>query len=591
MSLAKSSWLVGCLLVWALAAAVSEGGSPASGCSTAFVRGRECRRVSPARWFSPEIVASEPLIAEPSGVAFGCGGRCLELHGYNVEGQLDIEELNKTGKLDTTVRRLDASPAIKQAAANALRGTVKLLLDTDGDVINRPQVWADQLPPCYGICPARDGIIVACAGYRVFGRSRWRRTGGNSRSVVYRFRSGRRLGAASIARNRALDDWIICGRGHGGGHITGPHLAQPVDLPNTDFRLKADGTAIEPVSGGTRTIGFVQGPAGGRLVATTNVPGIAVTPIDWRYLARNPDAAIGALEQPAADYNRCYPASKPHPCARGEQRIRPSPSFTPIVTAYPIGAERILYVGLFAADLSGHHTSRAGRPISDLRAGSESGPSCDGGLAGTAARLSRLPVEATSEFLTSTDPWFHPISLAPAPDGCLLVTDFYREIIEDYSAIPRYLQQQYELTHGQDRGRLWRLAHRDATGAGGGHDGPGRQRFDRPIGQFDLLAGSSHCAAIAYRAPGCARRALVPACCPGAGAGYCAGGAVRAGRFGPTQRRSGAGRTCPSRRRRANQCFETVRAVARPGGNPRAGPGAGRQRPAAPGPASRVDAG
>jgi hypothetical protein len=39
----------------------------------------------------------------------------------------------------------------------------------------------------------------------------------------------------------------------------------------------------------------------------------------------------------------------------------------------------------------------------------------------------------------------------------MAVVDFYREIIyreiiEDYSAIPRYLQQQYMLDHGRDRG-------------------------------------------------------------------------------------------------------------------------------------------
>ncbi|MFH1921275.1 MAG: c-type cytochrome, partial [Planctomycetota bacterium] len=43
------------------------------------------------------------------------------------------------------------------------------------------------------------------------------------------------------------------------------------------------------------------------------------------------------------------------------------------------------------------------------------------------------------------------------PDGALYVVDMYREIIEDYSAIPRYLQQQYGLIEGGDRGRIWRV--------------------------------------------------------------------------------------------------------------------------------------
>src|SRR3989449_8451731 len=56
--------------------------------------------------FRMEVVASEPLIASPSAVCWDERGRMFvsELHGYNLAGQLDIEELNKTGKLDTQVR-------------------------------------------------------------------------------------------------------------------------------------------------------------------------------------------------------------------------------------------------------------------------------------------------------------------------------------------------------------------------------------------------------------------------------------------------------------------------------------------------------
>ena len=47
-----------------------------------------------------ELVASEPLIREPSGVCWDEQGRLFvcELHGFNVDGQIDIDELNKTGK-------------------------------------------------------------------------------------------------------------------------------------------------------------------------------------------------------------------------------------------------------------------------------------------------------------------------------------------------------------------------------------------------------------------------------------------------------------------------------------------------------------
>ena len=70
--------------------------------------------------FRMEVVASEPLIASPSAVCWDERGRMFvsELHGYNLAGQLDIEELNKTGKLDTQVRR---------AQADACTGHVRVL--------------------------------------------------------------------------------------------------------------------------------------------------------------------------------------------------------------------------------------------------------------------------------------------------------------------------------------------------------------------------------------------------------------------------------------------------------------------------------
>ncbi len=49
---------------------------------------------------------------------------------------------------------------------------------------------------------------------------------------------------------------------------------------------------------------------------------------------------------------------------------------------------------------------------------------------------------------------------ACGPDGAIWVTDYYREIIEDYSAIPRHLRQQYGVYGGHDRGRIHRLTHR-----------------------------------------------------------------------------------------------------------------------------------
>src|SRR5437867_6867015 len=121
--------------------------------------------------FRMEVVASEPLIASPSAVCWDERGRMFvsELHGYNLAGQLDIEELNKSGKLDTEVRRVQADEKFKRLAKAGTFGVVKLLHDTNGDGrMDAADLWATNLPPIYGLVPARGGIIVACAPDIVF---------------------------------------------------------------------------------------------------------------------------------------------------------------------------------------------------------------------------------------------------------------------------------------------------------------------------------------------------------------------------------------------------------------------------------------
>ncbi len=132
--------------------------------------------VSLPEGYSLELLAAEPLIRNPSGVCWDQRGRLFvcELHGYNLEGQYDIDELNKTGKLDREVRRIPAPKRRSQRAEQDQIGSVKRLIDTDGDgVMDQAEVWADDLPACFGLVPARDGVIVVCRStYHLLGRSK-----------------------------------------------------------------------------------------------------------------------------------------------------------------------------------------------------------------------------------------------------------------------------------------------------------------------------------------------------------------------------------------------------------------------------------
>lgn len=412
-----------------------------------------------------EVIASEPLIASPSGICWDERGRMFvcELHGYNLEGQLDIEELNKTGKLDTQVRRVQADEKFKRAAQGGTYGVVKLLLDTNDDGrMDKAQTWATNLPPAYGLVPAQGGVIVACAPDIVFLADR---DGDGVAEVNKKLFTGFRTGALERGINApqwGCDGWIYFGRGWGGGKISGAHLAEPVQLPDSDFRIRADGSAIEPVTGSTHTFGFAMTEASDRFTVTTTVPGIYIAPLPWRYLARNPNAATPSLEAPTGD-RRAYSISRPHPWR--QKRADDPAYFNYYKSRY--GAAESEATGWFTAAcgpmiyqdhvLPGLHGQYfVCEPAGNLihRAVIEQD--------GSVLKLRRAPGEQKSEFAASTDVWSHPMNLTHGPDGCIWITDYYREIIEDYSAIPRHLQQQYGVYSGHERGRIYRLTHRDA---------------------------------------------------------------------------------------------------------------------------------
>jgi putative membrane-bound dehydrogenase-like protein len=416
--------------------------------------------------FRMEVVASEPLIASPSGVCWDERGRMFvsELHGYNLEGQLDIEELNKTGQLDTQVRRVQADEKFKQAALKGTYGVIKLLRDTNGDGrMDKADIWASDLPPAYGLVPSRGGVIVACAPDIVYLADRDGDGKAEVREVLF---TGFRTGALERGVNSpqwGIDGWIYFGRGWGGGLITGPHLKQAVQLNNTDFRIRADGSAIEPVTGGTHTFGFTFTPSGDRFVVNTITPGLYVAPLPWRYLVRNPDATFSGLEQEAANDRHAYPLALPHPW---RSRRAQDPAY------FKYYRDRY---GASDSDATGWFTSGCGPLIyqDNVLPGLRGQYfMCDPSANlihreliqedGTMLNLRRVPGEEKSEFAASRDSWSHPISLNHGPDGCIYVVDYYREIIEDYSAIPRHLQQQYGLYNGHDRGRIYRLTHMEA---------------------------------------------------------------------------------------------------------------------------------
>lgn len=411
--------------------------------------------------FRVELVAAEPHVTDPVAVTWDAEGTlyACELHGYNLDGYLDIQELNKTGKFDKTVRRIQAPKWAQEKAAKLSFGRVKKLIDTNGNGrIDRSTVFADQLPPCYGIVPARGGIVVLCSPQIYFLKD----SDGDGKAEIRQLLfTGFNRGELWSRANHlvwGLDQWIYACPGRGEGvTVTGPNLKSPVHLGGSAFRFKPDGSVIEPATGNAGGFGLGMSDWGDRFLIHNSTNGMQVTPIPYRYLMRNPYTPSPGTTHRAATYYNVFPISRPHPwrVARFRQKAwrdfygtgeaTPNGGFTAACspTFYRGEAFPELYRGnLFACESQQNLVNRS----VPVRKGSR-------------LYLERPRNFRNREFLASTDGWFRPVNLATGPDGAFYVVDMCREIIEDYSAIPRYLQQQYGLIKGKNRGRIWRVVY------------------------------------------------------------------------------------------------------------------------------------
>lgn len=423
--------------------------------------------------FRIELVACEPLIQEPSCIAFDEYGRMFvtELHGYNVEGELDVAELNKSGKLDREVRRLRwefLGGDIAEQAKTLQYGKLKVLYDTDGDgQMDRAELWADDLPPAYGCIAAYGGVVVVAAPDILFLADRDGDGKVDVRRTLYTGFHKREMERGINNPRRGPDNWIYIGAGGHGGTIERPAAVpglEPaadqqtpratVDLSHSDFRINLATQAIEPVTGRVGTYGLAMNDVADRFPCSGGQPAIYALPLDYNTLARNPWVPTPSMNYSAANYGNGFRISQPHPW---RVRRRQDPAW-------------IKFYGDRETD-SNYFTGGCGGEIynADLFPEQYLGDFyyCEPSLNivhrskltrdGAGYRARRAPENEQSEFLASTDQWFRPMNLRTGPDGALYIVDMYREIIEDYSAIPRFLQQQYRLDRGREHGRIWRL--------------------------------------------------------------------------------------------------------------------------------------
>jgi putative membrane-bound dehydrogenase-like protein len=384
--------------------------------------------------FRLELVAAEPLVADPIAVTFDEDGRLfvVEMNDYPERGE----------------QRL---------------GHVRRLEDTDGDGrFDKSIIFAKGLrwPAaifCYG-----GGVLVGATPDLFYFKDTNNDGIADEKQVVLTGWGNR---AGKLEPEGAFNSlaWGLDNQIHGlvnrdSGVITSPKNpgAKPVALGGN--------FAFDP-----RTMSLMAEAGGGQYGMSFNNDGrqflcrqhshIMTQLFDRRYADRNPSYTMPSptadipVDGPKAALYRISP-EEPWRVLRTKWRVeglengieaggRASGYFSAAcgLTIYRGNAWPREYVGdVFVADCAENVVHR--KKVVHL---------------GPTARAERPGDEKTVEFLASKDTWFRPVFCANAPDGTLYIADMYRHIIQMPTAIPEEILKHLDLYAGNDMGRIYRV--------------------------------------------------------------------------------------------------------------------------------------
>lgn len=376
--------------------------------------------------FEIELVAAEPLVADPVAAAFDGRGRLfvLEMGDYPMQ----------------------AEP----------QGRVVVLEDSAGDgKFDRSRVFAEKLAFPTGLMPWKEGVLVAAAPDILYLPDTDGDLRADERRVILtgfnRYNPQLRVNGLLYG----IDNWIYGAypkvgpsrRNPGQFGLTGEPLHFPghpevpavdVSALGTDFRFRPDRLQLEPVAGNSQ-YGNAFDAFGNRFVLWNNNH-IRHPVIAHRYLARNPYLQVSSsMEFPSDHENQ----SVVYPITRTPIYIHES------------------QVGIFTSSC-GNSVYTASRfperfrgayfvcdPLHNL-------VHCDL-LSPSGATFSARRAFEKREFLASTDAWFKPVFTTVGPDGALYVVDYYRKYVEHPDYVPEDLEGRFDLRAGAGRGRIYRV--------------------------------------------------------------------------------------------------------------------------------------
>jgi putative membrane-bound dehydrogenase-like protein len=385
--------------------------------------------------FRMQLVAAEPHLASPVDLAYDEDGRAyvVEMRDYPY-------------------------PEEKNAPPTEFPGTVRLLVDDDGDGrFDRSTIFADGLAWPTSVACWKGGVFVAAAPDIWY----FKDTDGDGRADIRRkvFTGFGRYNVQAIMNNLrwGLDNRLYGAAAGNGGTVRHAERADdpPVSLARRDFVIDPVSEKLEATSGGER-FGNSFDDWGNRFVCNIRNP-VQHVVLEQRYLARNPLLVVLRTIHDCAesgDQLRVFRLSPPEPW-----RLFRAQRWAVEGAAMP--RSELIGAGYWTSS-SGVTIYRGGAYPLQFR-----GNAFIGEVAGNLVHRQVLTREgvtfkseradADTEFVRSRDNWFRPVNFVNAPDGTLHVVDMYRETIEHPWSIPDDIKAVLDLSSGKERGRIYRL--------------------------------------------------------------------------------------------------------------------------------------
>jgi len=371
-------------------------------------------RVRPG--FRVELVAAEPVVIDPIAFDWGADGRLwvVEMRDY----PLGLDGKGKPG------------------------GVVKVLEDAAGDGrYEKSTTFLEGIAFPSSVMPWKKGVLIAAAPDIFYAEDTDGDGKADIRKVLFTgFTEGNQQHRIN-GFEWGLDGWIYAANGDSGGKVKSIATGKTVSISGRDIRFKPDTGELETVSAQTQF--GRRRDDWGNWFGNNNPTWLWHVTIPEHYLRRNPQLAVKSVRHILANYpdsNRVFPASK--------SMVRPNQPWS--INHVTSGCSPSPYRDdLFGPDFATSifisepvHNS-VHREVLER----------DGG----GFTSHRANEEETSEFLSSTDNWFRPVTLKTGPDGALYIADMYRFILEHPEWISPEMQARVDLRAGSDRGRIYRV--------------------------------------------------------------------------------------------------------------------------------------